>query len=89
MKFSPLERYRTKLGEYNERFQELEKATSERDSKRAEVDFLRKQRRVSSQFVFCTSVYLLDLVLYFRLDEFMAGFSLIAIKLKEMYQVGN
>jgi hypothetical protein len=37
----------------------------------------------------CQFVSLTCIVYYFRLDEFMAGFNLISLKLKEMYQVMN
>ena len=50
---------------YNERLQELEVITNERDQVRGEYEGLRSR----------------------RLDEFMAGFTIISIKLKEMYQV--
>ncbi|KAK8957181.1 Structural maintenance of chromosomes protein 4 [Platanthera zijinensis] len=57
--------YRKKLVIYNERVEELNAATQERDNLKRQYDGLRKQ----------------------RLDEFMTGFNIISLKLKEMYQM--
>ncbi|KAG0475511.1 hypothetical protein HPP92_015197 [Vanilla planifolia] len=57
--------YRMKALLYNERVQELNSATQERDDLKRQYDELRKK----------------------RLDEFVAGFNVISLKLKEMYQM--
>ncbi|KAK1259586.1 Structural maintenance of chromosomes protein 4 [Acorus gramineus] len=57
--------YRQKASLYNERVEELNAATQERDELKRQYDELRKR----------------------RLDEFMAGFNIISLKLKEMYQM--
>ncbi|CAA7406929.1 unnamed protein product [Spirodela intermedia] len=57
--------YRRKVSLYNERLEELNAATQERDELKKQYDDLRKR----------------------RLDEFMAGFNTISLKLKEMYQM--
>ncbi|XP_062181355.1 structural maintenance of chromosomes protein 4 [Phragmites australis] len=57
--------YRTKARLYNERVDELNATTQERDDLKKLYDGLRKR----------------------RLDEFMAGFNIISLKLKEMYQM--
>ncbi|XP_078438243.1 structural maintenance of chromosome 3 [Wolffia australiana] len=57
--------YRRKVSLYNERLEELNAATQERDDLKKKYDDLRKR----------------------RLDEFMAGFNTISLKLKEMYQM--
>ncbi|KAJ6834241.1 structural maintenance of chromosomes protein 4 [Iris pallida] len=57
--------YRRKAHVYNERVEELNAATQERDDLKKQYDGLRKK----------------------RLDEFMAGFNVISLKLKEMYQM--
>ncbi|ONK68794.1 uncharacterized protein A4U43_C05F16100 [Asparagus officinalis] len=57
--------YRRKAHVYNERVEELNVATQERDDLKKHYDGLRKK----------------------RLDEFMAGFNVISLKLKEMYQM--
>ena len=62
---SSIEAYRVKMGEYDERNDELKSVTEQRDETRAQFDELRKK----------------------RLDEFMAGFNVISLRLKEMYQM--
>ena len=62
---SSIEAYRVKMGEYDERNNELKSVTEQRDETRAQFDELRKK----------------------RLDEFMAGFNVISLRLKEMYQM--
>ncbi|MCO5547330.1 hypothetical protein L7F22_000778 [Adiantum nelumboides] len=57
--------YRQKAVVYNERVNELNGVTQERDDLKKTYDDLRKK----------------------RLDEFMAGFNAISLKLKEMYQM--
>ncbi|XP_008796541.2 structural maintenance of chromosomes protein 4 [Phoenix dactylifera] len=57
--------YRKKALLYNERVEELNAATQERDDLKRQYDGLRKK----------------------RLDEFMLGFNIISLKLKEMYQM--
>ncbi|XP_075650873.1 structural maintenance of chromosomes protein 4 isoform X1 [Castanea sativa] len=57
--------YRTKVSLYNERVEELNKVTQQRDDIKRQYDEWRKK----------------------RLDEFMAGFNAISLKLKEMYQM--
>ncbi|KAI7744570.1 hypothetical protein M8C21_012844 [Ambrosia artemisiifolia] len=57
--------YRKKVGVYNERVEELNVVTNERDETKKQYDEWRKR----------------------RLDEFMAGFNTISLKLKEMYQM--
>lgn len=57
--------YRTKAAVYDERVNELNAVTVERDDLKRIYDDLRKK----------------------RLDEFMAGFNAISLKLKEMYQM--
>ncbi|KAH0457445.1 hypothetical protein IEQ34_012760 [Dendrobium chrysotoxum] len=57
--------YRQKALLYNERVEELNAATQERDDLKRHYDGLRKK----------------------RLDEFMTGFNIISLKLKEMYQM--
>ncbi|KAF5815892.1 hypothetical protein HanXRQr2_Chr03g0128171 [Helianthus annuus] len=59
--------YRNKVSIYNERVEELNVVTNERDDTKKQYDEWRKR----------------------RLDEFMAGFNTISLKLKEMYQVLN
>jgi structural maintenance of chromosome 4 len=77
---------------YGERVDELNATTQERDDLKKLYDGLRKRRYV---FVINFSSYvglfssLTCIVFYFRLDEFMAGFNIISLKLKEMYQVLN
>ncbi|KVI02569.1 RecF/RecN/SMC [Cynara cardunculus var. scolymus] len=63
--------YRKKVSVYNERVEELNLVTNERDETKRQYDEWRKKRQV----------YL------FPLDEFMAGFNTISMKLKEMYQM--
>jgi len=60
-----IQEYRNKAALYNERVQELNTVTQERDDLKRQHDELRKK----------------------RLDEFMAGFNTISLKLKEMYQM--
>ena len=60
-----IRQYREKECEYQERLEQLEKATEVRNSCREALEELRKK----------------------RLDEFMAGFQHITLKLKEMYQM--
>lgn len=80
---------------YNERVEELNAATQERDDLKKHYDGLRKKRQVG-----CSSIHVMHIICflahkylpscvgwYFRLDEFMAGFNVISLKLKEMYQV--
>ncbi|XP_024974942.1 structural maintenance of chromosomes protein 4 [Cynara cardunculus var. scolymus] len=57
--------YRKKVSVYNERVEELNLVTNERDETKRQYDEWRKK----------------------RLDEFMAGFNTISMKLKEMYQM--
>ncbi|KAL9227011.1 hypothetical protein vseg_002759 [Gypsophila vaccaria] len=57
--------YRKKVASYNERVDELNAVTQERDDLKKQYDEWRKK----------------------RLDEFMAGFNTISLKLKEMYQM--
>ncbi|KAK9064798.1 hypothetical protein SSX86_016180 [Deinandra increscens subsp. villosa] len=57
--------YRNKVCIYNERVEELNLVTNERDETKKQYDEWRKK----------------------RLDEFMAGFNTISLKLKEMYQM--
>ncbi|MFS8024644.1 hypothetical protein Hanom_Chr16g01465721 [Helianthus anomalus] len=57
--------YRNKVSVYNERVEELNVVTNERDDTKKQYDEWRKR----------------------RLDEFMAGFNTISLKLKEMYQL--
>ncbi|KAI9120379.1 hypothetical protein K1719_007412 [Acacia pycnantha] len=57
--------YRKKVLLYNDRVEELNKITQERDDIKKQYDEWRKR----------------------RLDEFMAGFNAISLKLKEMYQM--
>nr|XP_043607688.1 structural maintenance of chromosomes protein 4 [Erigeron canadensis] len=57
--------YRKKVSVYNERVEELNSVTNERDETKKQYDEWRKR----------------------RLDEFMAGFNTISLKLKEMYQM--
>ncbi|XP_057491270.1 structural maintenance of chromosomes protein 4 [Actinidia eriantha] len=57
--------YRKKLSSYNERVEDLNLVTQQRDDTKKQYDDLRKK----------------------RLDEFMAGFNTISLKLKEMYQM--
>ncbi|KAI3665873.1 hypothetical protein L6452_44508 [Arctium lappa] len=57
--------YRKKVSIYNERVEELNAVTNERDETKRQYDEWRKK----------------------RLDEFMAGFNTISLKLKEMYQM--
>eukprot|EP01018_Ginkgo_biloba_P007650 Gb_03310 [translate_table: standard] len=60
-----IQEYRKKAALYNERVEELNTVTQERDDLKRQHDELRKK----------------------RLDEFMAGFNTISLKLKEMYQM--
>lgn len=57
--------YRRKVSSYNERVEELNLVTQQRDDIKRQYDEWRKK----------------------RLDEFMAGFNTISLKLKEMYQM--
>ncbi|CDP02233.1 unnamed protein product [Coffea canephora] len=57
--------YRHKTSLYNQRVEDLNQVTQQRDDKRKQYDEWRKR----------------------RLDEFMAGFNIISLKLKEMYQM--
>ncbi|XP_074324922.1 structural maintenance of chromosomes protein 4 [Apium graveolens] len=57
--------YRKKASLYNERVEDLNSITQQRDDIREQYDELRKK----------------------RLDEFMAGYNTISLKLKEMYQM--
>jgi structural maintenance of chromosome 4 len=61
-----IEEYKRKEALHNQRLQELDEVTGERDAARRDYEMMRKE----------------------RLDKFMAGFSVITNKLKEMYQVG-
>ncbi|GAB2212622.1 hypothetical protein Drorol1_Dr00020599, partial [Drosera rotundifolia] len=61
--------YGRKVAFYNERVDELNILTQERDDIKKQYDYWRKKRH------------------YFRLDEFMARFNVISLKLKEMYQM--
>ena len=83
---------------YGERVDELNATTQERDDLKKLYDGLRKRRyaflnnlRGSLNFSSCVGQFssLTCIVYYFRLDEFMAGFNIISLKLKEMYQVLN
>lgn len=82
---------------YNERVEELNKVTQQRDTVKKQYDEWRKKRQAYSSllwFLICV-VYnptVLPILLSgnqypYRLDEFMAGFNAISLKLKEMYQV--
>ncbi|KAJ9564038.1 hypothetical protein OSB04_000004 [Centaurea solstitialis] len=64
--------YRKKVSVYNERVEELNSVTNERDETKRQYDEWRKKRQA----------YFFSL-----LDEFMAGFNTISLKLKEMYQM--
>lgn len=84
-------RYRKKVLLYNDRVEELNKVTQERDDIKKQYDEWRKRRSANSSF-FCIHIIspFVTIILadcYFRLDEFMAGFNAISLKLKEMYQV--
>ncbi|KAL6212923.1 hypothetical protein ACLB2K_018138 [Fragaria x ananassa] len=57
--------YRRKVSLYNDRVEDLNRVTQERDDIKRQYDEWRKK----------------------RLDEFMAGFNAISLKLKEMYQM--
>ncbi|XP_035550219.1 structural maintenance of chromosomes protein 4 [Juglans regia] len=57
--------FRRKVSLYNDRVEELNKVTQQRDNIKKQYDEWRKK----------------------RLDEFMAGFNAISLKLKEMYQM--
>ncbi|CAB4275028.1 unnamed protein product [Prunus armeniaca] len=57
--------YRRKVSSYNERVEDLNMVTQQRDDIKRQYDEWRKK----------------------RLDEFMAGFNAISLKLKEMYQM--
>ncbi|GJZ61373.1 hypothetical protein Tco_0617510 [Tanacetum coccineum] len=63
--------YREKLSKYNERVEELTLVTKECDETKKHYDGLEKEKRVPS----------------FRLEEFMVGFNIISLKLKEVYQM--
>ncbi|KAG1358997.1 structural maintenance of chromosomes protein 4 [Cocos nucifera] len=67
--------YRKKALLYDERVKELNTATQERDDLKKQYDGLRKKRQVLSPLLLPV------------LDEFMAGFNIISLKLKEMYQM--
>ncbi|GJN14825.1 hypothetical protein PR202_gb01690 [Eleusine coracana subsp. coracana] len=71
--------YRTKARLYGEHVDELNATTQERDDLKKLYDGLRKRRHS-----ICLNVCI---VCYFRLDEFMTGFNIISLKLKEMYQM--
>ncbi|KAF5961825.1 hypothetical protein HYC85_003034 [Camellia sinensis] len=71
--------YRRKVSMYNERVEDLNLITQQRDDIKKQYDDWRKKRQVYHVF--------LPLVIVFRLDEFMAGFNTISLKLKEMYQM--
>lgn len=83
---------------YGERVDELNATTQERDDLKKLHDGLRKRRYAflknfgrSLNFSSYVGQFscLICIVYYFRLDEFMAGFNIISLKLKEMYQVLN
>lgn len=95
MFFTP--RYRKKVTLYNERAEELNSVTQERDDIKRQYDEWRKKRQspftlfrilsfhlniVLSQQLNCSSC-----AVVLRLEEFMEGFNTISLKLKEMYQV--
>ncbi|GKE00042.1 hypothetical protein Tco_1388025 [Tanacetum coccineum] len=63
--------YREKLSKYNERVEELTLVTKECDKTKKHYNGLEKEKRVPS----------------FRLEEFMVGFNIISLKLKEVYQM--
>ncbi|KAF8409834.1 hypothetical protein HHK36_002352 [Tetracentron sinense] len=86
--------YRRKASLYTERVDELSMVTQVRDDLKKQYDELRKKRQVHpllSTVFQCLCVLRLDMNLIighkFRLDEFMAGFNTISLKLKEMYQM--
>ncbi|RVW59692.1 Structural maintenance of chromosomes protein 4 [Vitis vinifera] len=62
--------YRRKVSVYNERVQDLNMVTQERDDVKKQYDEWKKRRLVN----------------FTLMDEFMAGFHTISLKLKEMYQ---
>ncbi|RVW82691.1 Structural maintenance of chromosomes protein 4 [Vitis vinifera] len=63
--------YRRKVSVYNERVQDLNMVTQERDDVKKQYDEWKKRRLVN----------------FTLMDEFMAGFHTISLKLKEMYQM--
>lgn len=82
------------MASYNERVDELSSVTQERDDIKKQYDEWRKKRLACFMFLFVHYVLLCCVVTCcqqtcqtFRLDEFMAGFNTISLKLKEMYQV--
>lgn len=90
-------RYQKKVTLYNERVEELNSVTQERDDVKRQYDEWRKKRQV---FIFLSKILFLHLNMVlisqvdgsfsaavFRLEEFMEGFNMISLKLKEMYQV--
>jgi structural maintenance of chromosome 4 len=95
-----INRYRRKVSLYNERVGELNNVTQQRDNIKKQYDEWRKKRHAyPSLFLFPICVlynpplfcqFFLNCIWYdSRLDEFMAGFNAISLKLKEMYQVGE
>ncbi|KAJ4832959.1 Structural maintenance of chromosomes protein 4 [Turnera subulata] len=64
--------YRRKVSSYNERVEELNLVTQQRDDVKKQYDEWRKKRQA---------------YIFLLLDEFMAGFNAISMKLKEMYQM--
>ncbi|KAK9272047.1 hypothetical protein L1049_002416 [Liquidambar formosana] len=71
-----MEQYRRKVSLYNERVGDLNVVTQQRDDIKKQYDEWRKKRQFSLLICFRFRV----------LDEFMAGFNTISLKLKEMYQ---
>lgn len=80
---------------YNERVEDLNSVTQQRDEIRKQYDEWRKRRLalffvpINSDNLFAVLRHkcLISYYSHFRLDEFMAGFNTISLKLKEMYQV--
>lgn len=79
------------MASYNERVEELNAVTQERDDIKRQYDEWRKKRLACFLSLFILSAalhcFMTEQNLMFRLDEFMAGFNTISLKLKEMYQV--
>lgn len=86
-------RYRKRVASYNERVQELNDITQERDDIKRQYDEWRKRRCEKFTLLCLLSINTRQLLVSnwtdarARLDEFMAGFNIISLKLKEMYQV--
>uniref|UniRef100_A0A9I9EJ05 RecF/RecN/SMC N-terminal domain-containing protein n=1 Tax=Cucumis melo TaxID=3656 RepID=A0A9I9EJ05_CUCME len=69
-----LDRYRRKVEVYDERVEDLNTVTQQRDAMKKQYDELKKKRQLNFSSLF-------------KLDEFMSGFNTISLKLKEMYQM--